>query len=125
VLLAGYFASFVAVSEEPEGAWSRLLSYFPATAPFAMPGRVALGAAQWWEPVVAAGLALAALAGLVVLAGRVYTNAILHTGPKLRLRDAWREPALASAASDAEAVARDRRGRRPARSKWTSRHRTG
>jgi ABC-2 type transport system permease protein len=125
VLLAGYFASFVAVSEEPEGAWSRLLSYFPATAPFAMPGRVALGAAQWWEPVVAAGLALAALAGLVVLAGRVYTNAILHTGPTLRLRDAWREPALASAASDAEAVARDRRGRRPARSRWTSRHRTG
>ena len=62
---------------------------FPATAPLAMPGRIALGAATWWEPLVAVALTLAAIAGLVVFAGRVYTNAILHTGPTLRLRDAW------------------------------------
>ena len=35
---------------------------------------------------------LAAIAGLVVLGGRVYTGAILHTGATLKLRDAWHGP---------------------------------
>ena len=43
VLIAGYWASLVAVGEDPDGGWSLLVSFFPATAPFAMPGRVALG----------------------------------------------------------------------------------
>jgi hypothetical protein len=54
-----------------------------------MPGRIALGAAAWWEPIIATALTVAAIAGLAVLAGRVYTGAILHTGPTLKLRDAW------------------------------------
>ena len=69
-----------------------MLSLFPATAPLVMPGRIAMGATSWWEPVVAVGLTVVAIAGLVVLAGRVYTGAILHTGPTLQLRDAWRGP---------------------------------
>ena len=89
LLVAAYWASFLAVSGDPESRWSRLLSLFPVTAPFAMPGRIALGATTWWEPVVAVALTVVAVAGLVVFAGRVYTNAILHTGPTLRLRDAW------------------------------------
>ena len=59
----------------------------------AMPGRIAMGAAAWWEPVVAAALTLAAIAGLVLLGGRVYTRAILHSGPALSLRDVWRDKA--------------------------------
>jgi hypothetical protein len=55
-----------------------------------MPNRIAMGATAWWEPVLAVALTLAAIAGLVQLAGRVYTAAILHTGPTLKLRDAWR-----------------------------------
>jgi ABC-2 type transport system permease protein len=90
VLLAAYWVSYIAVANNPDGAWSQLVSLVPATAPFAMPGRIALGAAAWWEPMVAAALAVAAIAGLVLLAGRVYTGAILHTGPTLKLRDAWR-----------------------------------
>jgi ABC-2 type transport system permease protein len=90
VLLAGYWASFIAVSGDPDSSWSRLLSLFPPTAPLAMPGRLALGAAAWWEPLLAVVLTVATIAALVVIGGRVYTNAILHTGPTLRLRDAWR-----------------------------------
>jgi hypothetical protein len=90
VLLAAYWASFLAVSADPDSGWSQLLSLFPATAPFAMPARIALGVAAWWEPLVAAALALAAIGGLTVFAGRVYTASILHTGPTLSLRDAWR-----------------------------------
>jgi hypothetical protein len=53
-----------------------------------------MGATAWWEPVVAVVLTLAATAGLVVLAGRVYTRAILHSGPALSLRDVWRDKAV-------------------------------
>jgi ABC-2 type transport system permease protein len=94
VLLAAYFASFVAIDEDPDGLVARLLSYVPLSAPLAMPGRVALGATAWWEPVLAAALALVALGWLAVVAGRVYANAILQSGPSLHLRDVWRSRAV-------------------------------
>ena len=55
-----------------------------------------MGAAAWWEPVTAAILTLATTAALVLLAGRLYTNAILHTGPRLKLKDAWQTTASPS-----------------------------
>jgi ABC-2 type transport system permease protein len=88
VLIAGYFVSFAAIGS-PDTLWARLVSFFPATAPFAMPSRIAMGATAWWEPVGAVALMLITLAGLVELGGRVYAGAILHNGPTLKLRDAW------------------------------------
>jgi ABC-2 type transport system permease protein len=113
VLLAGYWASFLAVSGDPGSGWSQLLSLFPATAPFAMPGRIALGTAAWWEPLLAAALALAAIGGLTVFAGRVYAGSILHTGPTLKLRDAWRH-ATTPRPGAAEPGTRHLGARRPA-----------
>jgi hypothetical protein len=55
-----------------------------------MPNRIAMGVATWWDPVLAALLTVATIAGLVVLGGRVYTRAILHTGATLSLAEAWR-----------------------------------
>ena len=124
VMIAAYWASFIVVSGDPDSGWSRLVSLFPATAPFAMPGRIALGAAAWWEPLLAVVLTLAAIAGLVVLAGRVYTNAILHTGPTLRLRDAWRsEPAPSSPTPGIPTGPSDHRTRRLPRPLVPGRHR--
>lgn len=89
VLIAGYFVSFAAIGS-PDTWWARLASWFPATAPFAMPNRIAMGATTWWEPYLAVVLTLAATAGLVVLGGRIYSRAVLHTGGVVRLVDAWR-----------------------------------
>jgi hypothetical protein len=91
-MVLAYFASFTTIGQ-PDSDFARAISYFPLTAPMAMPGRIAMGAAAWWEPVIAAALTLAAIAGLVQLAGRVYTRAILHSGPALSLRDIWRDKA--------------------------------
>jgi ABC-2 type transport system permease protein len=91
ILIGGYWASFLAISGDPDGPWARGLSLFPATAPLAMPGRIALGATAWWEPPAAVILTLATIAVLISLAGRVYRNAVLHTGAALRLRDAWHQ----------------------------------
>jgi ABC-2 type transport system permease protein len=89
LLIVAYWASLIAVSNDPEGGWARFVSMFPVTAPFAMPARIALGTTSWWEPMVAAGLAVAGIAGLVRLAGRIYSGAILRTGGATRLREAW------------------------------------
>jgi ABC-2 type transport system permease protein len=89
VLIVAYFASFTMIAQ-PTSAAAKAISYFPLTAPLAMPGRIAMGATAWWEPVAAAVLTLATTAGLVLLAGRIYTSAILHGGPALSLKDAWR-----------------------------------
>jgi ABC-2 type transport system permease protein len=103
LLLVAYWASLIAVSGDPEGGWARLASLFPASAPYAMPARIALGTAQWWEAPLAATLALATTAVLVALAGRIYAGALLHSGPTLTMRDAWRRR---SARSQSEEGAR-------------------
>jgi ABC-2 type transport system permease protein len=90
VLPVAYFASFFMIAQ-PASTAARMISYFPLTAPMAMPGRIAMGAAAWWEPVLAAVLTIAAIIGLILLAGRIYTAAILHGGPRLSLRAAWRD----------------------------------
>lgn len=97
VLIVSYFVSFLAVGR-PDSGLAKAVSFFPATAPMAMPNRIAMGATAWWEPVAAAALTLAAIAVLVQFAGRVYTHAILHGGPALKLREAWRGPAGTGAA---------------------------
>jgi ABC-2 type transport system permease protein len=89
ILVLGFLVSFAAIGSA-ETTWARLVSWFPPTAPLAMPGRIAMGAATWWDPLVAALLTVATMAGLVALGGRVYTRAILHTGATLALGDAWR-----------------------------------
>jgi ABC-2 type transport system permease protein len=91
LMVAAYFASFAAIGR-PDSGFARLLSYFPATAPLAMPNRIAMGAAAWWEPLLAVALTLAAIAALVEFGGRVYARAILRTGPALKLRDVWNSP---------------------------------
>ncbi len=86
LLVLGYLVSF-ATFGSIDATWSRLVSWFPVTAPLAMPFRVAMGAATWWDLVVAVTLAVATIAGLVALGGQVYTRAILNTGASLSLRD--------------------------------------
>jgi ABC-2 type transport system permease protein len=88
LLVLVYFVSFAAIGS-PGTAWARALSWLPIAAPIAMPARIAMGAASWWEPAAAAALTVAAIAGLVVLGGRVYTAAVLHNGPTLKVRDVW------------------------------------
>ena len=95
ILVLGFMVSFAAIGSA-DTTWAQFVSWLPLTAPLAMPNRIAMGAATWWDPVVAALLTLATIAGLVVLGGRVYTRAILHTGATLTLGEAWRGVPLPS-----------------------------
>jgi ABC-2 type transport system permease protein len=76
-------------AESPDAWYSRLFSFLPITAPFAMPPRVAVGDVAGWEIVLAAALILAATYGLVRLGGAVYSGSLLRTGARPQLRDVW------------------------------------
>jgi ABC-2 type transport system permease protein len=89
ILVFVYFVSFAAIGS-PDATWAHVVAWFPATAPIAMPTRIAMGAASWWDPLLAMSVTAAAIAGLVVLGGRVYAGAVLRVGPTVNLRDAWR-----------------------------------
>ena len=93
LMILAYFVSFATIGS-PDTTWAQLVSFLPPTAPLAMPARMAMSEPGWWEPIVAAGLTVGAIVGLERLAGRIYTNAILHSGPTLKLADAWRGSAM-------------------------------
>lgn len=89
LLVVAFMVSFAAIGSA-DTTWAQVVSWLPITAPLAMSNRIAMGAATWWDPLVATVLTLATIGGLVVLGGRIYTRAILHTGARLSLAEAWR-----------------------------------
>jgi ABC-2 type transport system permease protein len=67
----------------------QIASLAPPTAPFTMPVRIIRGTAPIWEIVLSVFLIAASTYGLIRLAGRVYSGALLRTG-KVSWREAWR-----------------------------------
>ncbi|HET6917414.1 MAG TPA: ABC transporter permease [Acidimicrobiales bacterium] len=88
LLLVGFFVAFAAIGS-PSTRWATVVSLIPLTAPMAMPGRIAMGVAPWWQPALAVLIALVTIVALVYYGGRLYVRAILHSGATLSLRDAW------------------------------------
>ena len=88
--LVAAYGGAVFVGNAPDSAAARFLALFPPTAPLAMPTRAAVGDAAWWEVPLAVALTLAAIYGLLRLAGRIYAGAVLRFGPKIKLRQALR-----------------------------------
>ena len=90
MLMAAYFISLFLVTGDADGMAARILTFVPPAAPLIVPIRYSLGAVG---PVaLAASIALMCVAIAVVswLGGRLYTGAVLRTGPRLGLMDAWR-----------------------------------
>jgi ABC-2 type transport system permease protein len=91
--VAGYFAAF-AVLENPDGIVAKITTFLPPVAPFVVPIRQAQDAIALWESLLSIGLMLAATYGLIRLAGRVYSGAILSLGARVKVGDAWRSAEL-------------------------------
>jgi ABC-2 type transport system permease protein len=92
VILASFFISIGAL-QHPDAPLSVVASIVPFSAPLAMPVRIILGSATAWQVVLAVVLLLGCAAAMIPLAGRLYAGAVLRTGAKVRLRDAWRAAA--------------------------------
>ena len=65
-------------------------SFIPATTPMVMTVRIANGGVPWWEIALSIALMLAAIYGMVRLAGRIYAGAVLRIGRRVKLKEAWR-----------------------------------
>jgi ABC-2 type transport system permease protein len=65
-----------------------IMSYVPFSAPVGMPMRLFLGEAQWWEPILSLGVLIATTAVVVALGSRIYSNSLLRTGSRVKLREA-------------------------------------
>jgi ABC-2 type transport system permease protein len=88
--VAVYLATFAVVIPQPESIASRIFSVLPPVAPFALPARVALGAITPWEMALALVIMALSIYGMIRLAARVYTGALLESGPRLKWRQAFR-----------------------------------
>ena len=72
-----------------DGRAQVIASFVPPVSAVVMPKRILAGGVEWWEPLLALGL-LAAFAAITVWVGeRLYRRALLQTGGRVSLRQAW------------------------------------
>jgi ABC-2 type transport system permease protein len=90
------FASFlisIGALQDPDSTLATVASLLPISSALAMPVRMVLGSATAWQILAALAIVIGSTAFLIPLAGRVYAGAVLRTGAKVKLRDAWRSSA--------------------------------
>jgi ABC-2 type transport system permease protein len=90
VLIIPYVLGISILPGNPESPLIAALSVVPLFAPTLMPMRIGIGVAPAWEILVALGLTVGMAVLLVWLAGRIYSNAVLRMGSRIRVRDAFR-----------------------------------
>lgn len=89
-IVVGFVVGINLLIGDPTGTPAAVLSLLPPFAPVLMPVRMAMGIAPAWQVLLAVVLALLAVALITWLGGKVYANAILRTGARVRLRDVLR-----------------------------------
>jgi ABC-2 type transport system permease protein len=89
VILVSFFIS-VGALQDPDGLLPRVASILPTSSALAMPVRIVLGSATTGEVVLSLALAVLSTLALIPLSARLYSGAILRTGARVKLRDAWR-----------------------------------
>jgi ABC-2 type transport system permease protein len=87
--IAGYLLMYAALPN-PSGPLATVCSLLPPFAPILMAVRMAASDVPFWQVGLAAALDLASIVGLTWLAGRMYTNAAMRIGARVRFMDAFR-----------------------------------
>ncbi|MBN9744022.1 ABC transporter permease [Amycolatopsis sp. A1MSW2902] len=89
-VIAGYVVGISILPSNPGSPLAEVLSLIPVFAPTLMPMRLAMGGVPVWEAVLSVGLVIVLIPALIWLAARIYRNAVMRTGAKVKLRDALR-----------------------------------
>ncbi|GGM75033.1 ABC transporter permease [Longimycelium tulufanense] len=87
-LVLAFVVGINLLTGNPQSPWVEWLSLIPPFSPIIMPGRAALGLAPAWQVAMAVVITIAALAAVLWLGSRIYRNAVLRTGARVKLRDA-------------------------------------
>ncbi|UOZ11085.1 MULTISPECIES: ABC transporter permease [unclassified Amycolatopsis] len=89
-VIAGYVVGISVLPSDPGNTFAEVLSVIPVFAPTLMPMRLAMGGVPVWEAVLSVGLVVLMIPVLIWLAARIYRNAVMRSGAKVKLRDALR-----------------------------------
>jgi ABC-2 type transport system permease protein len=76
--------------QDPNSTLAVVASILPVSAALAMPVRIVLGAATGWQIALSLTLLIGSAIALVPIGARLYAGAVLRTGSRVKLRDAWR-----------------------------------
>jgi ABC-2 type transport system permease protein len=87
-IILPYVLAVSILPSDPENELMALLSLIPFFSPMIMPMRIALDVAPAWQVFLSVGLTCLLIAALVWFAGRVYRNAVLRMGSRVRLTEA-------------------------------------
>lgn len=90
LLVVPFVIGIAVLPSDPESTLGMVLSLIPGFSPMLMPIRSALGVAAPWELALAVALSVMAVLLLLWVGGRIYRNAVLRTGSRVKLRDALR-----------------------------------
>lgn len=89
-LIAGYVLGSSILPADPGSHLIEVLSVVPVFAPVLMPMRLAMGGVPGWEAILAVVVVAALIPALIWGAARIYRNAVLRTGARVKLRQALR-----------------------------------
>ncbi len=84
LIILPYVAGISILPADPENKLMAMASLIPFFAPMLMPMRIALGVAPAWEVAVAVRLTILLIVGMVWLSARIYRNAVLRTGSRVK-----------------------------------------
>jgi ABC-2 type transport system permease protein len=90
ILVVPFVIGISILPNNPESTLGAVLSLVPGFSPVLMPMRIALNVAAPWEVAASLVLTLATVVGLLWLGGRIYSNAVLRNGARVKLSDALR-----------------------------------
>jgi ABC-2 type transport system permease protein len=89
-LVIGYVVSISTLPSDPSNHLVEVLSVLPMFAPTMMPMRLAIGGVPTWEAVLSVVIVAALIPVLIWFAARIYRNAVLRTGARVKLSQALR-----------------------------------
>ena len=89
-VIAGYVMGVSILPSNPGSKLMAILSVLPPFAPTLMPIRMAMGGVPLWQPLLGVVLMLIVIPLLVLASGRIYRNAVVRSGARLKLLEAWR-----------------------------------
>ncbi len=90
LLIVPFIVGVSVLPGNPDSTVGAVLSLVPGFSPVLMPMRLALGVAAPWEVVVSFALTLLATVAVLWLGGRIYRNAVLRTGARVKITEALR-----------------------------------
>ena len=100
LLVGSFLVALNVASGHPGSTLAVVASFLPPVAPMILPIRMAAGEAAAWQLALSFAVMLAAIVAVVLVAARLYAGAVLRTGARVKLRDAWagaRRPAVTRA----------------------------